>query len=178
MVSPFLPLTMKKKEQEAIKNINQLEWTQTFNFWDLVWKCGYRFTLWKYACHNTLSAVISFLGCLSWLVYSKFKINSYFVIIFCCSCSVYWPNVTPMSNKYWVNVEPTLGKRWPNIGSTLVICNVRWPTDGSISEDDIFDIVPTLAQHVGPTLGRWAKLHWTNVICQRWSDVTDDVGPT
>lgn len=53
---------------------------------------------------------------------------------------------------------------WPTVGPITLIFYALWPAVGSISEDDKFDIVSILAQHVGPTLGRLAILHWANII--------------
>ena len=54
-----------------------------------------------------------------------------------------------------------------NVGPTLNRCSKmmirRWP-----------NVNPT----VGSTIPRWATLHWPNVECQRWSNITDVIGPT
>ena len=70
-------------------------------------------------------------------------------------CYVHWPTVGPVLVICYIP--------WPTVGPVLVICYVRWPTVGPISEDDKCDIVPMSAQHVGPMLGRLAKLHWANI---------------
>ena len=54
-----------------------------------------------------------------------------------------------------------------NVGPTLNRCSKmmirRWP-----------NVNPT----VGSTIPRWATWHWPNVECQRWSNITDVIGPT
>ena len=77
----------------------------------------------------------------------------------CANVNWHWTYIGPMSDISNVGVT--------NVGPTLNRCSKmmtrRWP-----------NVNPT----VGSTIPRWATLHWPNVECQRWSNITDVIGPT
>ena len=77
----------------------------------------------------------------------------------CANVNWHWTYIGPMSDISNVGVT--------NVGPTLNRCSKmmirRWP-----------NVNPT----VGSTIPRWATLHWPNVDCQRWSNITDVIGPT
>ena len=78
-------------------------------------------------------------------------------------------------SQHWANLLSILTHK-SNIGPTdhwyfHVLDQCRQHVVGNIPH-----IGPTLYQHVGPVVGRWAKSHWANVKCQCWPNTTHGVG--